>query len=119
MLCGGSVTDDFVFWEGCCTVPSHSSDRLHFLLLLLQGHSIGGAMAVLLMLMFCHRGVLQPEQISPVYTFGSPAVFCDGAVGGWGPCAQQQPGSEADSCTLVRTAAWAVVGGGSLGVKGL
>jgi hypothetical protein len=74
MLCGGSVTDDFVFWEGCCTVPSHSSDRLHFLLLLLQGHSIGGAMAVLLMLMFCHRGVLQPEQISPVYTLGPRAV---------------------------------------------
>eukprot|EP00775_Hariotina_reticulata_P012659 gene12659-12786_t len=64
------------------------------------GHSIGGAMAVLLMLMFRHRGVLHPEQIGPVYTFGSPAVFCDGALGGWGPCSQQQPGHEPDSCTL-------------------
>lgn len=80
------------------------------LLLLLQGHSIGGAMAVLLTLMFRHRGVLHPEQIGPVYTFGSPAVFCDGALGGWGPCSQQQPGSEADSCTLVSAVLfWAVV----------
>ncbi|KAF6252062.1 Alpha/Beta hydrolase protein [Scenedesmus sp. NREL 46B-D3] len=45
------------------------------------GHSIGGAMAVLLMTMFRRRGVLGPQQVAPVYTFGSPAIFCDGALG--------------------------------------
>jgi len=69
----------------CCDSCCGNSADTPCHLLLLQGHSIGGAMAVLLMLMFRHRGVLQPEQISPVYTFGAPAVFCDGALGGWGP----------------------------------
>ena len=48
----------------------------------MQGHSIGGSLAVLLTLMYRRRGVLLPQQIAPVYTFGSPAIFCDGALGG-------------------------------------
>ncbi|PNW85580.1 hypothetical protein CHLRE_03g193500v5 [Chlamydomonas reinhardtii] len=45
------------------------------------GHSIGGSMATLLMLMYRNRGVLPPHSIATVYTFGAPAVFCQ----------QQQP----------------------------
>jgi hypothetical protein len=66
---------------------------------LLQGHSIGGAMAVMLMIMFRRRGVLGPQQIAPVYTFGAPAIFCDGALGTCSACITQPDGSE--SCSLV------------------
>jgi hypothetical protein len=67
--------------------------------LLLQGHSIGGAMAVMLMIMFRRKGVLGPQQIAPVYTFGAPAIFCDGALGACSACVTQPDGSEA--CSLV------------------
>ncbi|EFJ41746.1 hypothetical protein VOLCADRAFT_98293 [Volvox carteri f. nagariensis] len=40
------------------------------------GHSIGGSLATLLMIMYRHRGVLPPHSIGTVYTFGAPAVFC-------------------------------------------
>ncbi|WIA12809.1 hypothetical protein OEZ85_006440 [Tetradesmus obliquus] len=62
------------------------------------GHSIGGAMAVMLMIMFRRRGVLGPQQIAPVYTFGAPAIFCDGALGTCSACVTQPDGSEA--CSL-------------------
>lgn len=44
------------------------------------GHSLGGSLGTLLMLMYLHRGVLPPMSISPVYTFGSPAIFCEGSA---------------------------------------
>ncbi|EFJ51765.1 hypothetical protein VOLCADRAFT_87268 [Volvox carteri f. nagariensis] len=44
------------------------------------GHSLGGSLGTVLMLLFVLRGVLKPSNISPVYTFGAPAVFCQGAV---------------------------------------
>ncbi|GFR45559.1 hypothetical protein Agub_g6953 [Astrephomene gubernaculifera] len=44
------------------------------------GHSLGGSLATVLMLLFVIRGVLKPSNISPNYTFGSPAIFCKGAV---------------------------------------
>eukprot|EP00882_Tetradesmus_deserticola_P013869 GHRQ01014728.1.p1 GENE.GHRQ01014728.1~~GHRQ01014728.1.p1 ORF type:complete len:504 (+),score=218.02 GHRQ01014728.1:204-1514(+) len=66
------------------------------------GHSIGGAMAVMLMIMFRRRGVLGPQQIAPVYTFGAPAIFCDGALGTCSACVTQPDGSEA--CSLVSRA---------------
>lgn len=69
----------------------------------LQGHSIGGALAVLLMLMFRRRGVLAPQQIAPVYTFGAPAIFCDGALGACAACGIGPDGAEA--CSVVRGAA--------------
>jgi hypothetical protein len=37
-------------------------------------------MATLLMLMFRARGVLTADQVAPTYTFGSPAIFCEGAL---------------------------------------
>ena len=43
-----------------------------------QGHSLGGSLATLLVLMYLRRGVLPPVAVSPVYTFGAPAVFCEG-----------------------------------------
>lgn len=60
-------------------------------------------MAVLLMLMFRSRGVLLPQQIAPVYAFGAPALFCDGALGGWNACSDDSDASEA--CSLVSTVA--------------
>jgi Lipase (class 3) len=44
------------------------------------GHSLGGSLGTVLMLLLVSRGVVKPEQVSPVYTFGAPAVFCQGAV---------------------------------------
>jgi hypothetical protein len=36
----------------------------------------------MLMLMYVHRGVLPVELVAPVYTFGAPAVFCEGVATG-------------------------------------
>lgn len=71
----------------------------------MQGHSIGGSLAVLLTLMYRRRGVLLPQQIAPVYTFGSPAIFCDGALGGCsGGCgtgaADAAGGAAAGGCSI-------------------
>lgn len=49
--------------------------------LVVQGHSIGGSLATLLMLMYVRRGVLSQESLATVYTFGAPAVFCQGGDG--------------------------------------
>ena len=46
------------------------------------GHSLGGSLGTLLMLMFLRRGVLPPVALSPAYTFGAPAVFCEGTEPG-------------------------------------
>mmetsp|Transcript_19960 Transcript_19960/g.50625 ORF Transcript_19960/g.50625 Transcript_19960/m.50625 type:complete len:822 (-) Transcript_19960:3422-5887(-) len=45
----------------------------------LTGHSLGGSLASVIMLLLVHRGVVPADSVSPVYTFGSPAVFCGGA----------------------------------------
>ena len=50
------------------------------------GHSLGGSLGTVLMLMYVRRGVLPISAVSPVYTFGAPAVFCEGSAGG-GSCA--------------------------------
>lgn len=42
----------------------------------LSGHSLGGSLASILMLLMVYRKVLPPHRISPCYTFGAPAVFC-------------------------------------------
>ena len=44
------------------------------------GHSLGGSLGTLLMLMYVRRGVLPKAAVSPVYTFGAPAVFCEGGA---------------------------------------
>jgi hypothetical protein len=56
-------------------------------------------MAVLLMLMYVQRGVLRPEQVAPVYTFGAPAVFCDGALGACSACSTDST-TGAEACSL-------------------
>jgi hypothetical protein len=55
----------------------HAADDMAYAL---QGHSVGGSLAMLLMLMLRNRGVLRPENIAPVYTFGAPAIFCEGGA---------------------------------------
>jgi len=42
------------------------------------GHSLGGSLGTLLMMMYVRRGVIDPANLAPVYTFGSPSVLCDG-----------------------------------------
>lgn len=64
--------------------------------LTMQGHSLGGSLGTLLMMMYKHRGVLPQAAIAPVFTFGAPAIFCDGGcfkgdIKGCGPL----PASEA------------------------
>ena len=57
----------------------HGRARLAF-----TGHSLGGSVATLLLLMVAHR---RPELIpllSPVYTFGAPSVLCDPLCGDGG-----------------------------------
>lgn len=58
------------------------------------GHSLGGSLATLLALMFVHRGVIPPHSISPVFSFGAAAVFCEGAV----ECTDCQTCAFASSC---------------------
>jgi len=57
-------------------------------------------MAVLLMLMYVHRGVLKPQQVAPVYTFGSPGVMCAGALGSCSTCVQDTAAG-AEACSQV------------------
>eukprot|EP00210_Caulerpa_lentillifera_P006204 g5928.t1 len=42
------------------------------------GHSLGGAIATVLMMLMVHRGILGPKDIGKVFTFGGAACFCDG-----------------------------------------
>jgi hypothetical protein len=61
--------------KSCCTAHG-----LHSVNSLLQGHSIGGSLGMLLAFMYRVRGVLQPHHLATIYTFGSPAVFCETGV---------------------------------------
>ncbi|KAL4542680.1 hypothetical protein Ndes2526B_g04631 [Nannochloris sp. 'desiccata'] len=60
-------------------VASSPSARIAF-----TGHSLGGSLATLLMMMYLKRGVVSAENLAPVYTFGAPAIFCEGAAGACG-----------------------------------
>jgi hypothetical protein len=60
------------------------------------GHSLGGSLGTLLMLMFLHRGVLPHSALSPTYTFGAPAIFCE-ACGPGGTCAPRSATSMLDA----------------------
>lgn len=53
-----------------------------FAKLAFSGHSLGGSIATLLVMMYVHRGVISPVNLAPTYTFGAPAVFCEGACCG-------------------------------------
>jgi len=68
------------------------------------GHSLGGSLGTLLMLMFLRRGVLPPAALSPAYTFGAPAIFCEGTEPGMcGLNGQVRPFGEAPPvCDLYR-----------------
>lgn len=72
-------------------------------------------MAVLLMLMYVRRGVLRPQQVAPVYTFGSPGVFCDGALGACSACVLD-PSTNAEACSLVSICWCCYVLGGRQGM---
>jgi len=52
---------------------AHAGARLR-----LTGHSLGGSLAVLVSLMLLARGVVTPDALHPVVTFGAPSVFCGG-----------------------------------------
>mmetsp|Transcript_5936 Transcript_5936/g.11587 ORF Transcript_5936/g.11587 Transcript_5936/m.11587 type:complete len:741 (-) Transcript_5936:123-2345(-) len=54
-------------------IEAHPSSTIAF-----TGHSLGGSLGTMLMMMYLHRGVLEPHNLAPVHTFGSPAVFCGG-----------------------------------------
>ena len=43
----------------------------------LTGHSLGGSVASILMLMLVHRGDASADRMAPCLTFGAPAVFCE------------------------------------------
>ena len=50
------------------------------------GHSLGGSLATLVSLMLAHRRPALRASLDPVYTFGSPSVFCESCCGGAGGC---------------------------------
>ena len=52
-----------------------------FAKIVFTGHSLGGSLSTLLMLMFLRRGVIPAVALAPVYTFGSPAIFCEAGPG--------------------------------------
>jgi hypothetical protein len=51
------------------------------------GHSLGGSLATLMMLMLAHRRPELLGSLDPVYTYGAPSVFCDECCG---DCAEQR-----------------------------
>lgn len=65
------------------------------------GHSLGGSLGTLLMLMFLRRGVLPPVALSPAYTFGAPAVLCDAAAWGSGSSAASSSSASARTSSLL------------------
>lgn len=54
-------------------INAHPSATIAF-----TGHSLGGSLGTMLMMMYLRRGVLTPANLAPVHTFGAPAVFCGG-----------------------------------------
>lgn len=57
------------------------------------------------MLMFVRRGVLPLSAISPVYTFGAPAVFCEGSRGCDCPSSTDSAASEDEAAAQPATGA--------------
>lgn len=41
------------------------------------GHSLGGSISTILAIMMVHRKLVRPSQLSPLYTFGAAACFCE------------------------------------------
>lgn len=74
------------------------------------GHSLGGSLGTLLMLMFLRRGVVPPVALLPAYTFGAPAVFCEGTEPGMcGLNGQARPCLHVRLCCLPRSSACSTV----------
>ena len=48
----------------------------------LGGHSLGGSVAAVIMLLLVCRAGIPPERLAPSYAFGAPAVFCAAGAGG-------------------------------------
>ncbi|KAJ9510238.1 hypothetical protein QJQ45_015722 [Haematococcus lacustris] len=59
----------------------------------LTGHSLGGSLATLLQLLLVHRGELPAACAAPLFTFGTPAIFCGGA-------GADAPPNPCSSCSL-------------------
>lgn len=74
------------------------------------GHSLGGSLGTLLMLMLVRRGAVPPERLATTYTFGAPAVLCEGAAGECGCVLAYDGGSGGPACSA---------GGGLLRALGL
>lgn len=73
----GAYEAALVLYDRFLPLVQEQSDKDPFARICFTGHSIGGSLATLLMLMFVSRGVLAPMQVAPVYTFGAPAIFCE------------------------------------------
>lgn len=41
------------------------------------GHSLGGSISTILAIMMVQRKLVRPSQLSPLYTFGAAACFCE------------------------------------------
>lgn len=68
----------------------------------LSGHSLGGSLASVLMLLLAYRKVVTPLQLSPCYTFGAPAVFCAGGYDSSPVCADGSSSGEQHRCDACR-----------------
>ena len=68
----------------------------------LSGHSLGGSLASVLMMLLVYRKVITPSQLSPCYTFGAPAVFCAGGHDSSPVCADGASAEQhrCDACKL-------------------
>lgn len=73
-------------------------DSSPFAKVCLVGHSMGGSLATLLLLMLKNRGVLTSSSIAPVYTFGAPAMLCDGCATGDCLCQHEEGVKHACTC---------------------
>ncbi|GMH44269.1 hypothetical protein BSKO_12203 [Bryopsis sp. KO-2023] len=64
----------------------------------MTGHSLGGSLSTVLMLMLVHRGVLPSESVGRVYTYGAAASFCEAMAcgGSCGECGLSCPGHDVE-----------------------
>ncbi|KAF8057126.1 PLIP1 [Scenedesmus sp. PABB004] len=105
-------------------LAAHPGGRIAF-----TGHSLGGSLATLLMLLLVHRGVLPASAVATVRTFGAPAIFCEGAAAcppSAGacqscslPCEHRAERAPASAAAGAAAAGGAPSGGGLLSALGL
>lgn len=66
------------------------------------GHSLGGSISTILAIMMVHRKLVRPSQLSPLYTFGAAACFCEADHVEQIACGRPVSGDVTDAVRFIR-----------------